>query len=167
MFIDGAQNNVDILKKDDLSLVGSLKTDNNAVFSIAAHGLKLFAGCDKNNLFVFEIDTLKRVKDIKSTSIIYCFHFLDYNTLLCGQRDGYIQIISMNNLNKIQNFHLERTSHIIQVNKTSRPNEIVLATSKGLFFAEIVDYGEYKVTLSDEVYLKEQDIKGVVEYKRD
>lgn len=73
----------------------------------------------------------------------------------------------MANLNKIQNFHLEKTSHIIQVSKTSRPNEIVLATSKGLFFAEIVDFGEYKITQSDEVYLKEQDVKGVVEYKRD
>ena len=92
---------------------------------------------------------------------------MDYNTLLCGQRDGHIQIISMANLNKIQNFHLDKTSHIIQVNKTSRPNEIVLATSKGLFFAEVVDFGEYKVTPSDEVYLKEQDVKGVVEYKRD
>jgi hypothetical protein len=73
----------------------------------------------------------------------------------------------MNNLNKIQNFHLEETSHIIQVAKTSRSNEVAMATSKGLFFAEIVDFGEYKVTLSEEVYLKEQDVKSVVEYKRD
>ena len=64
--------------------MGSLKTDNNAVFSLVVHGLKLFAGCANNNLFVFEIDTLKRMKEIRSTGIVYCFHFLDYNTLLAG-----------------------------------------------------------------------------------
>lgn len=67
-----------------------MKTDGNAAFSFILHGMKLFAGCANNNLYVFEVDTLKRVKDIKSTSIVYCFHFLDYNTLMCGQRDGYI-----------------------------------------------------------------------------
>ena len=61
VFVDGAGNNVEILKKDDLSLVGVLKTGGHAVFSLAVHGLKLFAGCANNNLFIFEIDTLKRI----------------------------------------------------------------------------------------------------------
>jgi hypothetical protein len=74
VFVDGNNNNVDVLKKDDLSLFGKLKTDGNAVFSFIMQGLKLFVGCANNNLFVFEVDTLKRIKDIKSTSIIYCFH---------------------------------------------------------------------------------------------
>ena len=42
-----------------------------------------------------------------------------------------------------------------------------MACSRGLFFADIVDLGEYRVTLSDEVYFKEQDIKAAIEYKRD
>lgn len=63
-----------MLKKDDLSLIGSLKTDGYAVFSFLMQGLKLFVGCSNNYLFVFEVDSLKRIKDIRSTSIIYCFH---------------------------------------------------------------------------------------------
>jgi len=31
----------------------------------------------------------------------------------------------------------------------------------------VVDLGEYRMTLNDEVYLKEQDIKAAIEYKRD
>jgi len=73
-----------VLKKDDLTHLGQLKTDGNAIFSFIMQGLKLFVGCAGNNLFVFEVDTLKRVKEIKSTSIIYCFHQLDYNTILAG-----------------------------------------------------------------------------------
>lgn len=90
VFVDGNQNNVDVLRKDDLSLIGQLKTDNNAVFSLLMQGLKVFVGCANNNLFVYEVDTLKRIKDIKSINIVYCFHQLDYNTILCGQRDGHI-----------------------------------------------------------------------------
>jgi hypothetical protein len=33
VFVDGNKNNVDVLKREDLSLVGSLQTDGNAVFS--------------------------------------------------------------------------------------------------------------------------------------
>ena len=53
------------------------------------------------------------------------------------------------------------------MNKTFRPSEIILACSRGLFFADIVDLGDYRLSLSDEVYFREQDIKAAIEYKRD
>ena len=56
VFMDG-NDKVEVLKKDDLSLIGTLKTDNNAVFSFLLQGLKLFVGCAGNNLFIFEVDT--------------------------------------------------------------------------------------------------------------
>lgn len=58
-------------------------------------------------------------------------------------------------------------SHITNVAKTSRSNEIALTTSKGLFFSEIVDFGEWRVTVIDEHYYKDQDIRSAIEYKRD
>lgn len=43
-----------------------------------------------------------------------------------------------------------------------------MATSKGLYFAEVLDFGEYKISLDmQEIYLKGLDVKGVIEYKRD
>lgn len=53
------------------------------------------------------------------------------------------------------------------MNKTFKQSEVIMACSRGLYFADIVDLGEYRVTLSDEVYFKEQDIKAAIEYKRD
>jgi hypothetical protein len=53
------------------------------------------------------------------------------------------------------------------VNKTFKQSEIILACSRGLFFADVADLGEYRVVLSDEVYFREQDIKAAIEYKRD
>jgi hypothetical protein len=44
----------------------------------------------------------------------------------------------------------------------------MLACSRGLFFADVNDFGEVRVTLNaNEVYFREQDIKGAVELKRD
>jgi len=42
-----------------------------------------------------------------------------------------------------------------------------MACSRGLFFADIVDLGDYRLTVSDEVYFREQDIKAAIEFKRD
>jgi len=42
-----------------------------------------------------------------------------------------------------------------------------MTTTKGLFFAEIVDFGDWRVTLIDENYFKEQDIRSAIEFKRD
>jgi hypothetical protein len=46
-------------------------------------------------------------------------------------------------------------SHITNVARTSRSNEISLTTSKGLYFAELVDFGEWRVTIVDENYYKD------------
>lgn len=85
-------------------------------------GLKLLVGCAGNNLFVFEVDTCKRIKDVKSTNIIYCFMQLNNITVLCGQRDGHVQIIQVNNFSKTYSFSFDNTSHIIQVSKSFTSN---------------------------------------------
>ena len=59
MFVDGNHNNVEVHNKQDLNLVATLSTDNNAIFSMVLVGQKLFAGCTGNNLFVFELDIAK------------------------------------------------------------------------------------------------------------
>lgn len=43
----------------------------------------------------------------------------------------------------------------------------MISTIKGLFFAEIVDFGEWRVTVTEENYFQGQDIRAAVEYKRD
>ena len=174
IFVDGNANSIEVLSKSDLSLIGTLNTNGSAIFSIQIVGHKLFAGCSGNNLFVYELPDgqqqgFKRIKELKSTSIVYSFCLLDYNTLLCGQRDGALSVVPPNNLaGKVLTFNLGSCGHIIQVSKTSRLNEVIMACSRGLFFAQISDVGEVKVTLnSKEVYLREQDVKAAIEYKRD
>lgn len=52
--------------------------------------------------------------------------------------------------------------------KTSQKNEVMLVCSRGLFFADLTDIGELRVSLNqNEVYFREQDIKSAIEFRRD
>lgn len=84
VFADGNRNNIEVLNKNDLSLVGILNTENHAVFCMHIVGQKVFAGCSGNNLYVFELDPalkqphekpieIKSIKCLKSSGIIYSF----------------------------------------------------------------------------------------------
>jgi hypothetical protein len=60
VFVDGNQNNIEVLNKRDLSFIGSIKTENAQALSISLIAdNKLFAGCQGKRLQVFEIDTSK------------------------------------------------------------------------------------------------------------
>jgi len=73
IFVDGNGNNIDVLNKEDMKKINSLDTQGNSVFSFIVNGIKLYAGCAKNNLYIYELDSMKRFKELKTTGIIYCF----------------------------------------------------------------------------------------------
>ncbi len=44
----------------------------------------------------------------------------------------------------------------------------MLACSRGLFFGEVSDVGEIRITINmNEVYFREQDVKSAIEFRRD
>jgi hypothetical protein len=79
------------------------------------------------------------VKEVDSANIIYAFFQLNENQLLCGERDGIIELVTLNNLDaSLKKFTLDQScGHITQISKTSNPNELMLGCSKGLFFCDV------------------------------
>jgi hypothetical protein len=112
---------------------------------------------------------MRRAREIKSVGIIYSFYQHDYNTILCGEREGNLQVVQSNNLGgKQQNYHFANCGHIIAIYKTFRQGEVLLVCSRGIYFANLRNLDQSKVTLNTtEFYLKEQDVKGAYEYSRD
>jgi hypothetical protein len=56
----------------------------------------------------------------------------------------------------------------VQMTKTTKAGEIMLACAKGLYFGEVSDVGEVRVSINpNEVYFKEQDVKSAIEFRRD
>jgi hypothetical protein len=112
---------------------------------------------------------LTKIKEITSANIVYCFLHYEYNSVFCGQRDGNLEIVQPNNLgNKVISFVFAEIGHIVQMTKTTKAGEIMLACSKGLYFGEVSDVGEVRVSINpNEVYFKEQDVKSAIEFRRD
>ena len=56
----------------------------------------------------------------------------------------------------------------MQMTKTSKKGEVMMACSRGLYFANVQEIGQIRVTVNqNEVYFKEQDVKSAIEVKRD
>jgi hypothetical protein len=52
--------------------------------------------------------------------------------------------------------------------KTSKKGEVMMACSRGLYFANVQEIGQLKMTVNQgEVYFKEQDVKSAIEFRRD
>jgi hypothetical protein len=80
-----------------------------------------------------------------------------------------LEIVQPNNLgNKVISFVFPEIGHIVQMTKTTKAGEIMLACAKGLYFGEVSDVGEVRISINpNEVYFKEQDVKSAIEFRRD
>ena len=86
---------------------------------------------DPVNYFV----TLK----VKLKKHIFCLLQIDDNTLLCGQLGGFVDIVRISDGAILHSQNLfQKCGNIISIAKTkNRDQEVVLATQKGVFFANI------------------------------
>jgi len=101
-----------------LKLLSSSTTDKKAIFSVSVVGNLLFAGCAGKSLIIYEIERfrLKKVKELKTTEVIYSFLDLSPNFLICGEREGNIEVFNLNNLEEqSQIFHFGVCGHITQI----------------------------------------------------
>ena len=66
-------------------------------------GNQLFTGCAGKNLMIYEVDRsrVKKIKELKSTEVVYSFLQYDENTLICGEREGNIDILNLSNLDEV------------------------------------------------------------------
>ena len=76
---------------------------------------------------------------IKLSKHIFCMLQLDDETLLCGQLQGYLDLVRISDGEILVSEKLKhKTGNIISMIKSkNRPNEVTLATQKGIFFATI------------------------------
>lgn len=103
---------------------------------------------------------------IKTQSDVRCF--LEINgLLLCGENEGYCDLIDIANLRNIHSCKLDKVSHIYQLEKIGY-SEMAIAAYNGIFFASIsIQKGQQaKVSLSEEVVLKGKFCNKVLHLKK-
>ena len=76
---------------------------------------------------------------VKLKKHIFCLLQIDDNTILCGQLQGWLDLVRISDGKVLFSQELKHTTgNIISMVKTmGRPHEIALATQKGVFFANL------------------------------
>lgn len=126
---------------------------------------KIFVGTKTSKIFIFELASLTLIKQIKITSNCSNFMLFNKNILLCAQSEGYIGVLRLSDATLIKTNQMEGIGNIFEMCKTSKANEIAIASETGLYFATItINKGNYNIQTSFEMYMKDKKVRGVTEF---
>jgi hypothetical protein len=98
---------------------------------------RIFCGSgDRLKLFAFKYSNFERIAVIDLAQNALCMNLYSDEFLLCGEFHK-IEIIRTSDCAKIDTSQIEGVYRVLQIKRTSRSNEILLATEKGVFFATL------------------------------
>lgn len=99
----------------------------------------IFVGCTNGHLLRLDPVNYFTTMRVKLHKHIFCLLQLDEDTILCGQLQGYLDLVRISDGEILLSEQLKHTTgNIIQMIKVeSRLHEIALATNKGVFFANL------------------------------
>jgi len=99
----------------------------------------IFVGCTNGHLIRLDPVNYFVTLRVKLRKHIFCILQIDEDTLLCGQLAGYVDLVRISDGKILLSEDLRhKCGNIISMAKTkNREHEVVMATSKGVFFANV------------------------------
>jgi hypothetical protein len=146
LLVDGAERKVCVLDIETLKVVGEVAELEGETIRCAVSVCDnekqehhVFVGCTSGLLLRVDPVSFFVTMRIKLNKHIFCMLQMDDDTLLCGQLQGYLDLVRISDGEVLLSEKLKhKTGNIISMVKSkSRPNEVTLATQKGIFFATI------------------------------
>ena len=92
---------------------------------------------------------------------------VDEDSIMCGENDGFMDVISISSLQLVIGKRFEAVGHIYQVQPTSLRNEIVVCSYTGVHFVKIFTdqmTGMVSLHLNPQAYVTEQFVNKVIEF---
>jgi len=110
-------------------------------------------------VLVFDVtNEFKLIKTFKTKAAVRSLCQFDSNLLVCGENEGYIDIIFYPTLELTVGRRFEKIGHIYQIQPTSIKNEMVVCSYTGVHFVKIfIDKitGAMTLVLSETCYITE------------
>ena len=126
---------------DDRSLVKQHELpcpDGNCLRSTLNASGYLFTGHSNGVLIRLDADTLEAEMTVTLHAHVFCLEQLDNEHIICGQMNGWIDVVHIKTLEVIVSKELKHiTGNITIIERTNKPNEIMLATQRGVYFAHV------------------------------
>lgn len=107
------------------------------------------------SVIILAVENCEVIAQIPSQNSVFSLCMFDETTFLCGQYDGYFDIVTTinNQLTTVFQGQLDKIDDIYNIQKTSWPEEIVICGAKGIFFGRVK---ENNLFLTTEVYVSGQ-----------
>lgn len=126
---------------DDKSLVKRFELDspdNHGLRSSLTVGSYLFTGHENGTLQRIDLDKMEIEYIVSLHAHIFSMEQLDREHIVCGQMNGWIDVVQIETGDIVCSKQLQHiTGNITILKKTDRENEIMLGTSRGVYFAFI------------------------------
>lgn len=98
----------------------------------------LFIGTEEKLLYLIDAKKMEILDKIETQSYVFSIAKLMRNTVVCGQYQGYIDIVRVTKQGQLIKVIEQKllTGNIYKIISTERPNEFAFGCGNGIFFAE-------------------------------
>ena len=112
--------------------------EGNAIRSTLRVGNYIFAGYSNGILQRLDAETLDPDMMITLHTHIFCIAQFDRDHIICGQMNGWIDLVRIHDGEVILSKELKHvTGNITMILVTGRDNEVMIGTQRGIYFALI------------------------------
>lgn len=120
----------------------------------------------------YDYRTFTKQKVFNTKSYVYHIYGFDNQCIVCCQKEGYIQVLAREDFSLLIDTQLSDKVSIGEMKKTSRPYEVMFATSRAVIFGFLqrnqdVDQGITFKENFDEKYVIAKGVDSIIEYYKD
>ena len=160
---------VDILRFPQMTYLTSINPEMRNCFS-ACPGKECFYLGLVDGIAEYDTKTFTKQKSFQTKSYVYNISHYDDNVLILGQKEGYLQVITIKDFALLVETQLSDRQSIGEIRRTTRSNEVMIATAKGVVFAHLTRLHDNEYSFSEnfsEKYTVSKGVDSVIEYQRD
>lgn len=135
IIVVNSEHKVDVFRRGDPRKVKTLDIEYMR-YSLVIEN-HLFIGTEEKLLYLVDVSTLEIVDQIQTQSYIFSIAKIDRNTVVCGQYQGYIDILRVSKTKKLVKVIEQKllTGNVYKIIATERPDEFAFGCGNGMFFA--------------------------------
>lgn len=143
-----SEHKVDIFKRGDPRRIKELEIEYMR-YSIVS-GSHLFIGTEEKLLYMVDTKTFTVIDKIATQNFVFTMSMIDKTTLICGQYQGFVDIIKIEGQNLEKIFQARSFSaNVYKIVQTDQPNTFAFGCGDGLFFGTFDNY-QQQLVISEE-----------------
>ena len=139
IIVVNSDHKVDVFKRGNINRVKTLDIEYMR-YSVKL-GNRLFIGTEEKLLYLVDAVSFQILDRLQTQSYIFTMCQIDAETVLCGQFQGFVDMIRANYSDKLIKIAEQKlnTGNVYKILKTKLKDEFVMGCGEGIFFVKYND----------------------------